>query len=140
MLLYRLSVSFLLICHFFFFKQKPAYEMCISDWSSDVCSSDLALRNRAGRLLPVRLPAGSRISAPSTRAPTKLAPPSLHSEKFVPASRASEKSALSRLALRNDVRNSSERTKAVPVRSERSEERRVGKECISTCRSWWSQY
>src|SRR3546814_5222084 len=26
---------------FFFFKQKPAYEMRISDWSSDVCSSDL---------------------------------------------------------------------------------------------------
>src|SRR3546814_1226315 len=31
-------------CHFFvffFFKQKTAYEMRISDWSSDVCSSDL---------------------------------------------------------------------------------------------------
>src|SRR3546814_3005419 len=28
---------------FFFFKQKTAYEMRISDWSSDVCSSDLAL-------------------------------------------------------------------------------------------------
>src|SRR3546814_1249661 len=27
--------------YFFFFKQKTAYEMCISDWSSDVCSSDL---------------------------------------------------------------------------------------------------
>src|SRR3546814_14993778 len=31
---------FFLIC-FFFFKQKTAYEMRISDWSSDVCSSDL---------------------------------------------------------------------------------------------------
>src|SRR3546814_1448068 len=30
-----------LLC-FFFFKQKTAYEMRISDWSSDVCSSDLA--------------------------------------------------------------------------------------------------
>src|SRR3546814_4289256 len=30
---------------FFFFKQKTAYEMRISDWSSDVCSSDLPLRN-----------------------------------------------------------------------------------------------
>src|SRR3546814_12614002 len=29
---------------FFFFKQKTAYEMRISDWSSDVCSSDLAIR------------------------------------------------------------------------------------------------
>src|SRR3546814_9092785 len=27
--------------HFFFFKQKTAYDMRISDWSSDVCSSDL---------------------------------------------------------------------------------------------------
>src|SRR3546814_6663377 len=29
------------LCCFFFFKQKTAYEMRISDWSSDVCSSDL---------------------------------------------------------------------------------------------------
>src|SRR3546814_2465381 len=33
----------------FFFKQKTAYEMRISDWSSDVCSSDLALRFRPWR-------------------------------------------------------------------------------------------
>src|SRR3546814_5786208 len=32
----------------FFFKQKTAYEMRISDWSSDVCSSDLALVADAG--------------------------------------------------------------------------------------------
>src|SRR3546814_12782741 len=31
---------------FFFFKQSPAYEMRISDWSSDVCSSDLGLHDR----------------------------------------------------------------------------------------------
>src|SRR3546814_5267739 len=31
------------LCWFFFFKQKTAYEMRISDWSSDVCSSDLLL-------------------------------------------------------------------------------------------------
>src|SRR3546814_5596937 len=31
----------LLLCFVFFFKQKTAYEMRISDWSSDVCSSDL---------------------------------------------------------------------------------------------------
>src|SRR3546814_14752260 len=30
-----------MFCCFFFFKQKTAYEMRISDWSSDVCSSDL---------------------------------------------------------------------------------------------------
>src|SRR3546814_9638674 len=32
---------YLLIFFYFFFKQKTAYEMRISDWSSDVCSSDL---------------------------------------------------------------------------------------------------
>src|SRR3546814_3342937 len=31
---------------FFFFKQKTAYEMRISDWSSDVCSSDLLVRTK----------------------------------------------------------------------------------------------
>src|SRR3546814_6059854 len=37
-----LSVMFYYCCSFvFFFKQKTAYEMRISDWSSDVCSSDL---------------------------------------------------------------------------------------------------
>src|SRR3546814_10546172 len=36
-----MSVLLLLLCLFFFFKQKTAYEMRISDWSSDVCSSDL---------------------------------------------------------------------------------------------------
>src|SRR3546814_19881263 len=34
------------VSFFFFFKQKTAYELRISDWSSDVCSSDL-LRNSA---------------------------------------------------------------------------------------------
>src|SRR3546814_15736633 len=39
---------------FFFFKQKTAYEMRISDWSSDVCSSDLRtqLRERLQALIP----------------------------------------------------------------------------------------
>src|SRR3546814_11487678 len=35
------------MCRIFFFKQKTAYEMRISDWSSDVCSSDLAVGQRA---------------------------------------------------------------------------------------------
>src|SRR3546814_14246293 len=41
-------VGLILLCSvvlFFFFKQKTAYEMRISDWSSDVCSSDLLDRN-----------------------------------------------------------------------------------------------
>src|SRR3546814_5296143 len=35
---------------FFFFKQKTAYEMRISDWSSDVCSSDLELKSITKKL------------------------------------------------------------------------------------------
>src|SRR3546814_11493122 len=34
-----------MLCAFVFFKQKTAYEMRISDWSSDVCSSDLSLHH-----------------------------------------------------------------------------------------------
>src|SRR3546814_6612970 len=49
---------------FFFFKQKTAYEMRISDWSSDVCSSDLSL---AGLLWLAR--------SPHALFPLLLAPP-----------------------------------------------------------------
>src|SRR3546814_8484155 len=38
------TCSFILFLLFFFFKQKTAYEMRISDWSSDMCSSDLGGR------------------------------------------------------------------------------------------------
>src|SRR3546814_7102538 len=76
----------------FFFKQKTAYEMRISDWSSDVCSSDLDRRSSPFR----------------TR--------SRH-DRYPVRQRAVR--TLSRL---------------------RSEERRVGKECVSTCRSRWSPY
>src|SRR3546814_11972259 len=41
-----ISVTILVLV-FFFFKQKTAYEMRISDWSSDVCSSDLRAPDRA---------------------------------------------------------------------------------------------
>src|SRR3546814_6616989 len=39
---------------FFFFKQKTAYEMRISDWSSDVCSSDLYFHNWSGNRVTCR--------------------------------------------------------------------------------------
>src|SRR3546814_8166756 len=46
---------------FFVFKQKSAYEMRISDWSSDVCSSDLAgHRGRAGARAPGGVGAAAR--------------------------------------------------------------------------------
>src|SRR3546814_14924406 len=43
-----LFVFLLFVLFFFFFKQKTAYEMRISDWSSDVCSSDLQARRLSG--------------------------------------------------------------------------------------------
>src|SRR3546814_7731818 len=45
-----LAVFILMLFYFFFFKQKTAYEMRISDWSSDVCSSDLAASLTASAL------------------------------------------------------------------------------------------
>src|SRR3546814_1927503 len=89
-----------LVC-FFFFKQKTAYEMRISDWSSDVCSSDLftveptVIELFASRIL--RTAGGHRA----------------HKGGDVWTNRHGEP---------------------------RSEERRVGKECVSTCRSRWSPY
>src|SRR3546814_1708962 len=60
-------VSFVLwLLIFFFFKQKTAYEMRISDWSSDVCSSDLTVWGR-GRWQVTGMLAAARcrwISAP----------------------------------------------------------------------------
>src|SRR3546814_11023192 len=46
------------IC-FFFFKQKTAYEMRISDWSSDVCSSDLPIRSAVLDIVEVGAGGGS---------------------------------------------------------------------------------
>src|SRR3546814_17379794 len=45
-----MSCCVLLYCFFFFFKQKTAYEMRISDWSSDVCSSDLRAQLQMSKL------------------------------------------------------------------------------------------
>src|SRR3546814_11044519 len=86
---------------FFFFKQKTAYEMRISDWSSDVCSSDLAR------------PVGTLI--------------------FTAIDRAYGRGAKLTIALFL-LGGSTAAIAFLP----RSEERRVGKECVSTCRSRWS--
>src|SRR3546814_18881817 len=48
-------------CLFFFFKQKTAYEMRISDWSSDVCSSDL--QSASSTNLTTRSSAAARVPA-----------------------------------------------------------------------------
>src|SRR3546814_2558513 len=91
---------------FFFFKQKTAYEMRISDWSSDVCSSDLA-ENTPLTAEDVVFTFQS-IADPAFKGDPALA------------------------QLMQGV--------VVTARDARSEERRVGKECVSTCRSRWSPY
>src|SRR3546814_8408129 len=88
---FRTRISRLL--PFFFFKQKTAYEMRISDWSSDVCSSDL----------------GPELTADDT----------------------------ARAHYTGVVWETGE---VFATTWDRSEERRVGKECVSTCRSRWSPY
>src|SRR3546814_2764572 len=92
---------------FFFFKQKTAYEMRISDWSSDVCSSDLhAFVDRAAD----RHHLADRFHGRGQKRLRAL-------ELFKRKTRN----------LGDDI-------------IDRSEERRVGKECVSTCRSRWSPY
>src|SRR3546814_9472243 len=56
---YNIASFVVFTCHlpvyflfFFFFKQKTAYEMRISDWSSDVCSSDLDSARRSSPFRP----------------------------------------------------------------------------------------
>src|SRR3546814_3165946 len=50
-------------CFFFFFKQKTAYEMRISDWSSDVCSSDLWLNAAVPEAIAGPLKPGQGVQA-----------------------------------------------------------------------------
>src|SRR3546814_7152120 len=106
--------SSIFLC-FFFFKQKTAYEMRMSDWSSDVCSSDLHLL--AGSAWIGALAAF--ILMLSRRSPIF--------EQLDTAHRA-----LAGFATAGTV--------IVGLVVVRSAERRVGKECVSTCRSRWSTY
>src|SRR3546814_16721142 len=90
--------------------------MRISDWSSDVCSSDL-WAVREGLLAAV----GADAADPEPVA-------TLPDEVAVDALRVEYRRVLLRLAARDLSHHL------------RSEERRVGKECVSTCRSRWSSY
>src|SRR3546814_2540024 len=105
---------------FFFFKQKTAYEMRISDWSSDVCSSDLVdlVVLRVGIVVAV-------LGVP------ELVAGEDHRGSLRQQQRRHEVAFLA-LAQPDDLR--------IVGGSLRSEERRVGKECVSTFRSRWSPY
>src|SRR3546814_1954299 len=99
----------------FFFKQKTAYEMRISNWSSDVCSSDLPLpQGKSGR---GEQPVGRRCHGLQRgRRNIAVAPD------------AEQRGAVGPLHL--DIGNG----------LGRSDERRVGKGCVRKCRSRWSSY
>src|SRR3546814_8241496 len=108
------------IVGFYFVKQKTAYEMRISDWSSDVCSSDLngggSWNLRDFRAIPLGRRGyivGGAMGEPEVRIPL---------EEWSPTRAADELARLHTLTSHRDSR---------------SEERRVGKECVSTCRSGW---
>src|SRR3546814_9278986 len=123
-----LLISYLSIFFFFFFfKQKTAYEMRISDWSSDVCSSDLPIilcrdADRAHAARPVPLGAGQ--SGAARRAGSHVL------ALLQPCQIAADRTDRFPHGRDADLGRSRART--------RSEERRVGKECVSTCRSRWS--
>src|SRR3546814_7718538 len=110
----------------FFVKQKTAYEMRISDWSSDVCSSDLALTG--GTLVDAvrRDKYRTWSSVNLTSAPTGLA--AWSADAIVAYLKHGENDHAVLHGPMNEV-------------VLRSEERRVGKECVSTCRSrWWPNH
>src|SRR3546814_7742854 len=88
----------------FFFKQKTAYEVRMSDWSSDVCSSDRRIR----RLMKATLAARPRIYE-AVKLERGLSPPDVDGELVM---------------LKMEAEH-------------RSEERRVGKECVNTYKSRW---
>src|SRR3546814_3691899 len=110
----------------FFFKQKTAYEMRISDWSADVCSSDLhqdlTIRQYTGQAFVtgdlLQLPAGPVGAA--------------FGVDFRKDSQQLNGDLLSQMG--GTTGN------AIPNFGGRSEERRVGKEGVGTCSSRWSPY
>src|SRR3546814_13161554 len=128
---------------FFFFKQKTAYEMRISDWSSDVCSSDLPLV-----LIDTR-PANRGLAGACARAQKRRCSMS-RDQAIVMRYDSPDEGGDSRDIVYLHGRGSTEREAGfalslfgnanVRAYRGRSEERRVGKECVSTCRSRWSPY
>src|SRR3546814_9138901 len=102
-------------CLLFFFRQKTAYEMRISDWSSDVCSSDL-------------------IQCVVASAAIKIVDADVARDRVVEVGAEYVFDALEIIVLELGLPTLT----GLEVNVDRSEERRVGKECVSTCRSRWS--
>src|SRR3546814_20350022 len=104
--------------------------MRISDWSSDVCSSDLTQLFHAGTGShhPLTPQAACRLLFITC----KEYPHAVH----LPGAQAPGSTAL-RTGHAQAEREGALAGKQKPHRPFRSEERRVGKECVSKCRSWW---
>src|SRR3546814_2718434 len=130
---------------FFVFKQKTADEMRISDWSSDVCSADLKARV-GDQHLQCRHQSCSRYSPRSSDSgsPSSVCSSWAQMGSSSCASSCAVRENVARqapLAIHPKACASSDWTKVKWLRAGlRSEERRVGKECVSTCRSRWSPY
>src|SRR3546814_11807085 len=106
-----------------------AYDVRISDWSSDVCSSDLPVQSVASDhyVLSARL---SSFAAYYDQGPDAAPIIRIAAQVELSRSKESEPLAVTRIVL----------DRSASANSVRSEERRVGKEWVSTCRSRWSTY
>src|SRR3546814_5661885 len=124
MLMMLLNAIFL----FFFFKQKRAYEVRISDWSSDVCSSDLLLDREGGREggVPQRN-GGEGAGAGAGAFGGEIEAGALEEVRGrLAADPPLELEAGDGLGLADEA--------VILAAARRSDERRVGKECVCTCR------
>src|SRR3546814_20844479 len=129
-----------MVFFFFFFKQKTAYEMRISDWSSDVCSSDLGHARirvvqvgRRPRRAVQRGDVGAvQLLAAELHAGAQVVPYPARTEVRAEVGVVGEDLVGLVLEGRQAAREFPGR------RIVRSEERRVGKECVRTCRARWS--
>src|SRR3546814_13339176 len=137
---------------FFFFKQKTAYEMRISDWSSDVCSSDLRLAGDERReAVTERGQNDADGQRPKNCREYALGPENVaelphngqrHRRGKHEGGQNPSRLRCGQTQIFSDQGNGRDehRLEGRVDEDGRSEERRVGKECVRRCRSRWSPY
>src|SRR3546814_16954302 len=113
---------------FFFFKQKTAYVMRISDWSSDVCSSDLPTSERGD----------GKWKGRRTEVATNTAIAIRNRVRFTLGNRTATTADTPMAATPKQASARAQPRALAPMA--RSDARRIGKECVRTCRSRWSTY